>query len=517
MSPLVELRGIGKEFSGVTVLDDVSLTVQSGEIHSVVGENGAGKSTLMKILSGVHQPSSGSILIDGETMSFSHPLNAQQHGIGMVYQELVLLPERTVAHNLFLGREAGSAFWTRQSKMNQDTSRLLRRLGVEGKIRPGQRLGDLSVAAQQMVEIAKALSQDIRVLILDEPTAALSPAESEALFAILRGLADDGIGILYISHRLKEVLEISDTVTILKDGRHVDTLPAKSLEIDQMVKMMVGRELGSYYPPRRAEPAVEADTVVRVVGGSNASLSDIDLEVRRGEVLGVAGLAGSGRTEMLQALFGVDPFTSGEVFVDGDIAKIDSPRAAIALGMGYVSEDRKNEGLLLGKGSRENGLLPARAMGTRALAKRLGAGVDIDDRLEETFESVELRAAVATSAVRFLSGGNQQKVVVAKWLATDSRIVLFDEPTRGIDVGAKACIHGLVRDLANQGAAVLMVSSELPEVIGMSDRIIVMHEGRISGELPCGASETEIIRLAVGGRKALLTVADVGQSDEASS
>ena len=513
MTPLVELRGIGKQFSGVTVLDDVTLCVEAGKIHSVVGENGAGKSTLMKVLAGVHQPSAGSILLDGETVSFSHPVKAQQHGIGMVYQELILLPERTVAQNIFLGREAGSVVWTRQRKMNRDAEALLDRLGVSGVIRPEQRLGNLSVAAQQMVEIAKALSQDVRVLILDEPTAALSPAESDALFEILNGLAADGIGILYVSHRLQEVLEISDTVTVLKDGHLVDTVSATSLDIDQMVSMMVGRELGSYFPPRRQEAADETDTVVQVIGGSNDSLSEIDLELRSGEVLGIAGLAGSGRTELVQALFGVEPFSSGEVLVGGVAATIHNPRSAIGFGMGYISEDRKSEGLLLGKTPRNNGLLPARAMGPRALAKRLGAGVDIDDRLEATFESVELRGAVAARPVRFLSGGNQQKVVVAKWLATDSRIVLFDEPTRGIDVGARAGIHNLVRELADHGAAVLMVSSELPEVIGMSDRIVVMHLGTIGGVLPGGASEEEIMRLAVGDTKALLTVADVGQQE----
>jgi ribose transport system ATP-binding protein len=517
MSSLLELRGITKQFSGVTVLDDVSLTVEPGQIHSIVGENGAGKSTLMKVAAGVHHPSAGTILMDGQEVSFGHPVNAQQHGIGMVYQELVLLPERTVAQNVFLGREPGSVLWTRHRKMNRDTAALLDRLGVGGVIRPEQRLGDLSVAAQQMVEIAKALSQDVRVLILDEPTAALSPAESDALFEILHGLAAEGIGILYVSHRLPEVLEISDTVSVLKDGWLVDTVPATSLSIDQMVAMMVGRELGSYFPPRREEPADDANTVVRVIDGSNELLAGISLELRSGEVLGVAGLAGSGRTELVQALFGVEPFSSGDVFVDGDHVTIDSPRTAIALGMGYISEDRKTEGLLLGKGPRDNGLLPARAMGSRQLAARLGPGVDIDDRLDETFESVELRAAVVSNPVRFLSGGNQQKVVVAKWLATDSRIVLFDEPTRGIDVGARAGIHHLIRELAEQGAAVLMVSSELPEVIGMSDRIVVMHDGAIGGELPAGASETEIMSLAVSDSKALLTIEDVSQHEGVAS
>ncbi len=517
MSALLELRGVTKRFSGVTVLDDVALSVEPGEIHSVVGENGAGKSTLMKIIAGVHQPSAGTILIDGREVSFGHPMNAQQLGIGMVYQELVLLAERTVAQNIFLGREAGSGFWTQPRKMNRDAAALLDRLGVGGVIRPDQRLGNLSVAAQQMVEIAKALSQDVRVLILDEPTAALSPAESDALFEILNGLAAEGIGILYVSHRLKEVLEISDRVTILKDGRLVDTRPAASLDIDRMVAMMVGRELGGYFPPRREQPTDDTDTVVRIVDGSNEKLSGINLELRRGEVLGIAGLAGSGRTELVQALFGVEPFSAGAVSVDADNVTIDSPRTAITLGMGYISEDRKGEGLMLGKGPRDNGLLPARAMGKRKLAGRLGAGVDIADRLDDTFESVELRAAVASNPVRFLSGGNQQKVVVAKWLATDSRIVLFDEPTRGIDVGARAGIHDLIRGLADQGAAVLMVSSELPEVIGMSDRIVVMHEGTIGGELPGGASETEIMGLAVGDSKALLTVETVTRRQGGSS
>ena len=505
-APLLELRGVGKQFAGVTVLRDVDLTVNTGEIHAVVGENGAGKSTLMKIVAGAHRPNTGEVQVAGEAVQFRHPLHAQQHGISIVYQELNLLPERTVAQNVFLGREPGRAWLVDNRQMERDTDALLGRLGVSDVIRPDARVGDLSVAAQQMVEIAKALSQDVRLLILDEPTAALAAAEVETLFGTLRELAAGGIGVLYVSHRLQEVFSLTSVVTVLKDGRLVTTRPTDTLDAHEVVSLMVGRELEHYFPDRAAATRGDAAALV-VRGGGNERLHDIELELHPGEVVGLAGLAGSGRTRLVRALFGADPFTRGTVSVAGRPITIDSPRTAVALGIGYISEDRKGEGLVLGQGVPDNGLLPVRAMPPRVFAERVGSGVDAARRLDDTLRLVDLRAAAASAPVRHLSGGNQQKVVLAKWLVADSRVLLFDEPTTGIDVGARAGIHELIRTLANEGCAVLMVSSDLPEVIGMSDRIIVMHGGRIAGELRGGCTETDVMRLAVEGRRAVGVVA----------
>jgi ABC-type sugar transport system ATPase subunit len=495
--PILQMRGITKSFFGVPVLDAVDLDVMAGEVHAVVGENGAGKSTLMKILVGAYQPDSGSILLDGEEVRFGHPRQAQERGVSIIYQEFNLLPERTVAQNIFLGREPARGPFVDNRAMEEDTARLLAELGVQGSISPSSPVRELSVAQQQTVEIAKALSFEARILVMDEPTAALSPHEVEALFERVRLLQERGLAVLYISHRMKEIFELSRRITVLKDGRKVDTVASDAVRPGELVRMMVGRELDHYFPPRAT--VGEAGPVrLQVRGGVVGKLRDSDLEVRAGEIVGLAGLAGAGRTEVARALFGVDPFTAGVVELNGKPIRIRSPRQAIRAGIGFLTEDRKLEGLVLPQSVRDNALLALRSLGQARMSER---SVKEAPSVLDLARRVELRAASLEQEVRYLSGGNQQKVVLAKWLATRAQILIFDEPTRGIDVGAKAGIHELMRELASAGAAILMISSELPEVIGMSDRILVMRDGTIAGELPTGASEAQIMLLATGERE----------------
>ncbi|MFD9132802.1 sugar ABC transporter ATP-binding protein [Streptomyces bottropensis] len=490
-SPLLALRGIGKSFLGVRVLDGVDLQVRPGEVHAVVGENGAGKSTLMKVVSGVHQPDEGTVEFAGAPRTFRSPREARQAGIGIVYQELTLLPERTVAENVFLGREPLRRGLVDRRAMLSRTAGLLASIG-EGSLPPDARVGRLGVARQQVVEIVKALALDARLLIMDEPTAALSDHEVDQLYSLVRRLQEHGMGVLYVSHRLKEVFDLSGRITVLKDGRAVATLDTADTSADQLVRHMVGRELSNYYPdPARPQELGPVRLTVR--DGGNRKLRGIDLRLRAGEVLGVGGLQGSGRSALARALFGAAPFGTGQVTVDGAPVRLRSPRAAMRAGIAYVSEDRKGEGIVAEQSVLDNALLAGRAVRPGWVGR--GARTA---RVRELLAAVELRAAGEDQEIRFLSGGNQQKVVLARWLALAPRILLFDEPTRGIDVGAKSAIHDLVRRLARDGAAVLMVSSELPELLGMSDRIIVMRDGRIAGELPVGATEEDVVALAVG-------------------
>ena len=496
--PLLRMRGITKRFFGVPVLADVDLDVQAGEVHAVMGENGAGKSTLMKVLAGAHQPDAGTITLAGEAVRFGHPREAQERGVSIIYQEFTLLPERTVAQNIFLGREPRRGFLVDGRAMERATAALLAELGAERSISPRSTVRDLSVAQQQTVEIAKALSFEAKLLIMDEPTASLSPHEVEALFERVRRLQRRGLAVLYISHRLKEVFELAQRITVLKDGRKVGTVETAATRPAELVRMMVGRELEHLYPPRSAAGEI-GPPKLRVRGGGNARLRDINLEVRAGEIVGLAGLEGAGRTEVARALFGVEPFERGTVELDGEVVHVRSPRQAIRAGLGFLTEDRKAEGLVLPQAIRDNALLAVRSLGARAAGRRAGGG---GVSVLELARDVDLRAASLDQEVRYLSGGNQQKVVLAKWLATRARLLIFDEPTRGIDVGAKAGIHELMRELARAGAAILMISSDLPEVIGMSDRIVVMRDGTTAGELPAGADETAIILLATGEREA---------------
>jgi ribose transport system ATP-binding protein len=487
-SPLLSLRGISKSFPGVRALKDVDLDVYAGEVHAVIGENGAGKSTLMKVIAGVHQPDSGQILLDGHPVAFHHPREAQERRISIIHQEFNLLPERTVAQNIYLGREPRRGWLVDSRKMEADTRELLAYLGAERSISPGDAVGRLSVAQQQTVEIAKALSFDARVVVMDEPTASLASAEVESLFERVRALQERGIAFIYISHRLDEIRQITQRITVLKDGELVGSGMTDDISIPQIVSMMVGRELSDYYP-EYDDPAAIGEPVLEIRGGNNNLVRDIDLVVRTGEIVGITGLEGAGRTELARAIFGIDPFTSGEMTFNGSRVRFGHPQEAIRAGMGFLTEDRKTEGLVLIQSISDNALLARRSV---------GVGEDAGDRdlVAREAQRVDLRASGLHQQARFLSGGNQQKVVLMKWLASGARFFIFDEPTRGIDVGAKAGIHELMRELANAGAAILMISSELPEVIGMSDRIVVMREGTIAGEVPSGASESAIMRLA---------------------
>ncbi|MGW3398828.1 sugar ABC transporter ATP-binding protein [Streptomyces hydrogenans] len=474
------MTGIGKSFPGARVLTDVDLDVEHGEVHALIGENGAGKSTLMKILAGVHAPDEGTIELDGRTVSFKHPTDAQRAGVAIIYQELTLLPERTVAENVFLGREPKRLGLVDRAAMESATARLLEELG-EGSFGPRDLVRRLSVAQHQVVEIVKALSVDARIVVMDEPTAALAESEVELLYRLVRRLSERGVAVLYISHRLREIFELADRVTVLKDGAKVTTLPIGELTTAGLVRLMVGRELTDYYPPRATRPA--GDVLLSVRGGGNAVLDGIDLELRAGEIVGLAGLQGAGRTELAKALFGAEPFTRGEMTP----RRPGSVREGISSGIGLVTEDRKAEGLALHQSVRDNALLVARA-------RRGRAGASVLDLLER----VRLAPPSPEKEVRYLSGGNQQKVVLAKWLTVAPKVLLFDEPTRGVDVGAKAAIHELVRELAEDGMAVLMISSELPELIGMSDRVVVLRDGRIAGHLPADSSEEAVMHLAAG-------------------
>ncbi|MBQ1024044.1 sugar ABC transporter ATP-binding protein [Micromonospora sp. C95] len=488
---LLTLRGISKSFFGVRVLDGVDLDVAPGEVHAVVGENGAGKSTLMKIVSGGYAPDGGTVEFAGRPRVFGGPRDAQRAGIGIIHQEFNLLPERTVAENVYLGHEPRRRGLVDRRQMLSRTRELLTTIG-ETQLPVEAVVGRLGVAQQQVVEIAKALALDARLLIMDEPTAALADHEVELLYGLVRRLQQQGIGLLYVSHRLTEVFDLSDRITVLKDGRLVRTMRTADATAEDVVRQMVGRELSSYYPDRAASADLGAVRLT-VRGGGNRKLRDVDLALRAGEVLGIGGLQGSGRSALARALFGVEPFTSGVVTIDGKPVRLRSPRAATRAGLAYVSEDRKGEGIVARQSVLDNALLASRAV-VPARSGRAARTV----RVRELLAAVEVRAAGDDQEIRFLSGGNQQKVVLARWLALDPLILLFDEPTRGIDVGAKSAIHDLVRRLARAGAAVLMISSELPELLGMSDRTLVMRDGRVAGELPAGATEEDVLALAVG-------------------
>jgi ribose transport system ATP-binding protein len=478
-----------KSFLGNTVLADVDVTLHPGEVHGLVGENGAGKSTLMKLLAGVHQPDSGTIELAGQEVSFGHPVQAQRAGVSTVFQEFNLLPERTIAENVYLGREPKRLGLVDIGAMNRDTTELLAGLGIT-HLKPGTLVRQLSVAEQQVVEIAKAVSFDAKVIQMDEPTASLADHEVELLYSIIERLTGRGVAILYVSHRLKEIFDLCQTITILKDGRQVSSGPAEELTEASLVRQMVGRPLTSYFPDKI--PGTEVGEVrLTLQGAGNPYVDGVDLDVRAGEIVGLAGLQGSGRTELVEAVFGVHPFDRGTMALDGKEVSIRSPRQGVRRRLALVTEDRKVKGLALNQSILDNALGVVRAV----LPGRAG---DARREVPGVLSNLEVSARGLDQEVQFLSGGNQQKVVLARWLSISPRVVLMDEPTRGIDVGAKHAVYELMRKLAADGVAILMVSSELPEVIGMSDRILVMRDGLLAGELPAGVTEEQVLAVATG-------------------
>jgi ribose transport system ATP-binding protein len=496
---VLQMRGIDKSFPGVHALRAVDLDVAAGEIVGLVGENGAGKSTLVKILSGAYQRDGGSIVVAGEAIAVADPHEMIRRGVAVIYQEPNMAPHLSVAENIFLGRLPTTRYGlVDRRRLEADAMVAVERLGMP--IDPAAILGTLSVARRQMVEIARALSRDARLVVLDEPSAVLGDAELDGLFAVVRRLAERGVAVVYISHRLNEVFRITDRVVVMKDGRVVASEPTRELDPDRLVRLMVGREVGDIYgarPPMATDPATgerspaTAPPVLEVRGLTRAgAFRDVDLRLAAGEILGIAGLAGSGRTEVLRAIHGADPIDAGEVWIDGRPVRIRSPREAIRLGIGLLTEDRKVDGLLLGQSVAAN-MTIARM---RAVAR---AGV-IDRGLERRtvrghVQRLSIRTPGTAAPVRGLSGGNQQKVIFAKWLHAECRILLIDEPTRGVDVGAKREIYALLRELAGRGVAIVMVSSELPEVIGLSDRVLVMREGRVTALLDVADATEERI------------------------
>jgi ABC-type sugar transport system ATPase subunit len=509
-APVLEVEGVSKSFPGVRALEEVGFELRPGEVHALLGENGAGKSTLIKILCGVHRPDAGTIRLGGEPVRVTSPRHAQALAIAVVHQELALEPYLSVAENVFLGRQPVGRFGLiDRRRMREETGRLLSRLGVA--IDPDTPLGELPVASRQLVAIARAVSSSARVLVFDEPTTSLTQHESDLLFAAIRRLRADGIGIVYVSHRMQEIFDLCDRVTVLRDGRRIATMPVAETDRAGLIGMMIGRDIGALLRAEagpKGRPVLEARNL-----GRRGVLHGISLAVHEGEIVGMAGLVGAGRTEVARALFGDLATDSGEILVEGLPVRVRSPRDAVRAGIGLVPEDRKEQGLVTALPVRQNLAMPS----WRRLAKfgilRGGA----ERRLaEEYVRRLAIRTPSIAQAVKHLSGGNQQRVVIAKWLATRPKVLIVDEPTRGVDVGAQAETHGLLRDLARAGMAVLMISSDLREILTMSDRILVMHAGRIVAELPgAGATQEEIMYHAAGegGRIKASTMLDLESAD----
>lgn len=472
---LLELKHISKRFSGVPALDDVSIDITPGEILTLVGENGAGKSTLIKVITGAYIPSEGEIWFEGKKVENNSPSKSKALGIGVIYQELNMMPSLTVAENIFFGKELKKGLVLNRREMIEKSRSIIQELG--SNIDPTRKVGELSIAEQQIVEIVKAVSEEIKLLIMDEPSAPLTDSEVEKMFDIVERLRKRGVAILYISHKLEEVFRISERTVILRDGKHVITVPTSQIDRSALIKYMVGRELGQVYPERTTKIG---EVILTVSHFTNAHLKDCSLVLKKGEILGLAGLVGAGRTELARAIFGADPLKSGELSLHGKRAVIKSPQDAISHGIALITEDRKNQGLLLNQGINYNI--------TYASLKNMGSfgipSIKKEQQVtEEYMDAMNIKANSPAQVVKTLSGGNQQKVVLGKWLATNSEILIFDEPTRGIDVGAKSEIYQLMRRLIEDGKSIIMISSEMPELIGMSDRILVMHDGCITGEL----------------------------------
>ncbi len=493
MNAILSMRGVSKRFGANHALKGMQLTTYPGEIHALMGENGAGKSTLMKVLAGIYRPDEGEILIDNQPVSIQSPADARRYGISLIYQELSVAHNLTVAENVFMGAEPRKGWMVDQAKMQTQTQAILDTLGA--RFTANTPASKLSIAEQQQVEIARALTHDSRILIMDEPTAALSDRETEALFELMIKLKNQGLAIIYISHRMNEVYRLAQRVTVLRDGGFVGELT----EVDppKIVSMMVGRALGDFYKREGETPTPFGNVVLEVKNlGRTGSIEPANFQVRAGEIVGLAGLVGAGRTELARLIFGADPKTSGEVFLDGTKVDITSPKAAIKAGLAYVPEDRKGLGLFLAQSVLENTTL--NVLSNKAKLGMLN-GTDLLQRTRAAIESLSIKTEDPTSLISGLSGGNQQKVLLARWLEINPKVLILDEPTRGVDIGAKAEIYRIIHQLAAKGVAILCISSELPEIIGLSNRVLVMREGALAGEVQGEAiSQASIMEIATG-------------------
>lgn len=489
---ILQMEGIDKAFVGVQALKNANLELKKGEVHALMGENGAGKSTLMKILTGIYPKDEGTIKYEGREVEYKNPKEAQDEGIVIVHQELSMMNHLTVAQNLFIGREMMNGKFINDNKMNKEARKVFDLLNID--INPAETMDHLTVGKQQMVEIAKAISTEAKIIVFDEPTAALTEAESAELFKIIDDLKSKGIGIIYISHRMDEINKITDRVTVLRDGEYVGTLITKDSTKDDIINMMVGRVV--YEDPKeKSNVAKDAPVVLSVKNLSvGSTVKDVSFDLRKGEILGFSGLMGAGRTEVARALFGADIKDSGQIFINGKEVNINTPQDAVKLGIGYLSEDRKRFGVIVEKTVAENSVLTCLEKFTNGLFIN---SKKVKEESQKYVEALKTRTPSTSQMVRNLSGGNQQKVVIAKWLICDSEILIFDEPTRGIDVGAKSEIYTLMNELVEQGKSIIMISSELTEILRMSDRVAVMCEGRKTGELPIEeATQEKIMHLA---------------------
>lgn len=494
---LVSMENIEKSFPGVYAVKNVSLQLRAGEVHALLGENGAGKSTLMKMLTGAYRKDAGRIIYKGQEVDINSPKEAQDLGISIIYQEFNLFPHLTVAQNIYMGREPRSKVRgvLNEQELNKQAGAVLTSLNL--KIKPTDRVDELSVAKQQMVVVAKALSMKSEVLIMDEPTSALTENETDELFKVIHKLKNNKVGIIYISHKLEELKQIADRVSVMRDGAYVGTLNYKDTNLDELISMMVGRTITEKYPKRANVKITGRALEVKNISRGDV-LKNISFYVKKGEILGVFGLMGAGRTELARAIFGADGIDSGEILIDGKLVKFNSPNEAIKRGVGYLSEDRKKDGLAL-ELDVENNITLASVVD---ISNRIGV-INRDKSIQESTKQVKrlnIRTPSLRQKVRFLSGGNQQKVILGKWLCKNSKVIIFDEPTRGIDVGAKLEVHTIMNELVSKGVAVIMISSELPEVLGMADRIMVMHEGKKAKELNMEkATQEKVIYYATGG------------------
>ena len=485
---ILSMKGITKSFSGVAALKNAALDLKAGEVVALMGENGAGKSTLMKILTGIYSKDSGEIKYMGQEVCFKGPAESEEAGISIVHQELNMMNDLTVAQNLFIGREEMNGFLIDDKKMNEKASELFKVLKID--INPAEKIGNLTVGKQQMVEIAKAISSKAKVIIFDEPTAALTDSEIEELFKVIRDLKKQGTGMVYISHRMDEINVISDRVIVMRDGEYVGTLITKECSKDDIIKLMVGRTiLGE--PKTASNVAKDAPVVLKCEKlNRGKAVKDVSFELRKGEILGFSGLMGAGRTEVARLIFGADKKDSGKIFINGKEVTINTPEDAVAHGIGYLSEDRKRFGLIVDKSVEENTVISSLNDFVKGIFIDKAKSKEVSERY---VESLKTKTPSVSQLVKKLSGGNQQKVVIAKWLVRNSDILIFDEPTRGIDVGAKSEIYALMESLAKEGKSIIMISSELPEVLRMSDRVIVMCEGRITGILDIAEANQEVI------------------------